>query len=140
MNAPDSAPLLLTACTGGVLRLTLNRPSARNALSSELMAALKATLDGAAADNATRVIVIAAEGPVFSSGHDLKELARHRADGDAGKKAYAGLFSQCSQMMQAIVKNPKPVIAEVQGIATAAGCQLVASCDLAVASTSARFA
>jgi enoyl-CoA hydratase/carnithine racemase len=126
--------------TGGVLRLVLNRPRARNALSSELMAALKAALDGAAADNATRVIVISAEGPVFSSGHDLKELACHRADGDAGQKAYAALFSQCSEMMQAIVRNPKPVIAQVQGIATAAGCQLVASCDLAVASTAARFA
>jgi enoyl-CoA hydratase/carnithine racemase len=104
------------------------------------MTAIKSALDGAAADNATKVIVMAAEGPVFSSGHDLKEMARHRADGDAGKKSYAGLFTQCSQMMQAIVKNPKPVIAQVQGIATAAGCQLVASCDLAVASTSARFA
>jgi enoyl-CoA hydratase/carnithine racemase len=140
MNAPESPPLLLTACTGGVLRLVLNRPNARNALSSDLMAALKSALDGAAADNATRVIVIAADGPVFSSGHDLKEMARHRADGDAGKKVYAALFTQCSEMMQAVVRNPKPVIAEVQGIATAAGCQLVASCDLAIASTSARFA
>src|SRR5256885_142650 len=104
------------------------------------MTQLKSALDSAAADNATKVIVISAAGPVFSSGHDLKEMARHRADSDAGKKAYAGLFSQCSDMMQAIVRNPKPVIAEVQGIATAAGCQLVASCDLAVASTSARFA
>ena len=133
-------PLLLTAQTGGILRLVLNRPQARNALSSDLMEAIQATLDGAAADNATRVIVIAAEGPVFSSGHDLKELARHRADGDAGRAAYAALFTQCSKMMQAIVRHPKPVIAEIQGIATAAGCQLVASCDLAVASTSARFA
>jgi enoyl-CoA hydratase/carnithine racemase len=132
--------LLLTAQTGGVLRLTLNRPQARNALSSELMDAILATLEGAAADNATRVIVIAAEGPVFSSGHDLKEMAGHRADGDAGRAAYAGLFTQCSKMMQAIVGHPKPVIAQVQGIATAAGCQLVASCDLAVASTAARFA
>lgn len=140
MNAPAAPPLLLTAHTGGVLRLILNRPNARNALSSELMTALKSALDSAAADNATRVIVIAAEGPVFSSGHDLKELARHRADGDAGRAAYAALFTQCSEMMQAIVRNPKPVIAQVQGIATAAGCQLVASCDLAVASTAARFA
>jgi enoyl-CoA hydratase/carnithine racemase len=132
--------LLLTAQAGGVLRLTLNRPQARNALSSELMGAILATLEGAAADNATRVIVIAAEGPVFSSGHDLKEMASHRADGDAGRAAYAGLFTQCSKMMQAIVRHPKPVIAQVQGIATAAGCQLVASCDLAVASTAARFA
>ncbi len=138
MNA--APPLLLTATTKGVLRLTLNRPGARNALSSELMAALKSALDGAAADNATRVVVIAAVGPVFSSGHDLKELARHRADGDAGRAAYAALFTQCSALMQAIVKSPKPVIAEIQGVATAAGCQLVASCDLAVASTSARFA
>lgn len=138
MNAPP--PLLLTAQTGGVLRLTLNRPQARNALSSELMAAIQAALEGAAQDNATRVIVFAAEGPVFSSGHDLKEMAQRRADGDAGRAAYAGLFTQCSKMMQAIVRHPKPVIAQVQGIATAAGCQLVASCDLAVASTSARFA
>ncbi len=135
-----AAPLLLTAHASGVLRLILNRPQARNALSSELMSALQAALEGAAGDNATRVIVIAAGGPVFSSGHDLKEMARHRADGDAGRAAYAGLFTQCSAMMEAIVRHPKPVIAQVQGIATAAGCQLVASCDLAVASTSARFA
>jgi enoyl-CoA hydratase/carnithine racemase len=140
MNAPSPPPLLLSAHTGGILRLTLSRSQTRNALSSELMTALQAALEGAAADNATRVIVIAAEGPVFSSGHDLKELTRHRADGDAGRKAYAALFTQCSAMMQAIVRHPKPVIAQVQGIATAAGCQLVASCDLAVASTSARFA
>jgi enoyl-CoA hydratase/carnithine racemase len=143
MNAPSTLappPLLLSAHTGGVLRLVLNRPQARNALSSELMTALQAALDGAAADNATRVVVIAAEGSVFSSGHDLKELARHRADGDAGAASYAALFTQCSTMMQTIVRHPKPVIAQVQGIATAAGCQLVASCDLAVASTAARFA
>ena len=136
----SDAPLLLTTTPTGVLRLTLNRPERRNALSGELIGALQAALDGAAADNATRVIVIAANGPVFSAGHDLKEMARHRADGDAGRAAYAALFTQCSAMMQAIVHNPKPVIAEVQGVATAAGCQLVASCDLAVASTSARFA
>ena len=131
MTTPPT--LLLTAPTGGVLRLMLNRPQARNALSSELMGAILATLEGAAADNATRVIVIAAEGPVFSSGHDLKELSKYRTDGDAGRAAYAGLFTQCSAIMQAIVRHPKPVIAQVQGMATAAGCQLVASCDLAVA-------
>ncbi|HEX4118477.1 MAG TPA: enoyl-CoA hydratase [Rhizomicrobium sp.] len=140
MNAPTPPPLLLTAHAGGVLRLVLNRPQARNALSSELMVALQAALEGAAADNATRVIVIAAEGPVFSSGHDLKEMSRHRTDVDAGRDVYAALFSQCSRMMQTIVRTPKPVIAQVQGIATAAGCQLVASCDLAVASSAARFA
>ena len=95
MNAPTPPPLLLSAHTGGVLKLILNRPQARNALSSELMAALVVALDGAARDNATRVIVIAAEGPVFSWGHDLKEMARHRADGDAGRTAYTGLFTQC---------------------------------------------
>ena len=133
-------PLLLTAQTGGVLRLILNRPQARNALSSDLVAALAAALEGAAADNATRVLVIAAEGPVFSSGHDLKELAGHRADGDKGRAAYDGIFAQCTAMMKAILRHPKPVIAEVQGMATAAGCQMVASCDLAIASHSARFA
>ena len=140
MSSPNLPPLLLTAQTGGVLRLILNRPQARNALSSELIAALAAALEGAATDNATRVLVIAAEGPVFSSGHDLKELAAHRADGDKGAAAYAALFTQCSALMQAIMHHPKPVIAEVQGIATAAGCQLVASCDLAIASHAARFA
>ena len=90
MNAPTPPPLLLTAHTGGVLRLVLNRPQARNALSSELMAAIQAALAGAAQDNATRVIVIAAEGPVFSSGHDLKEMARHRADGDGRNVAESG--------------------------------------------------
>src|ERR1700710_1382226 len=137
----DSAPpLLLTAHSSGVLRLILNRPQARNALSSQLRAPTQPALEGAAGDNATRVIVIAAEGAVFSSGHDLKELARHRADGDAGRAAYAALFTQCSAMMQTIVRHPKPVIAQVGGMATAAGCQLVASCDLAVASSAARFA
>jgi enoyl-CoA hydratase/carnithine racemase len=133
-------PLLISAHAGGVLRLVLNRPEARNALSSELMAALQAALDGAAADNATRVVVIAANGPVFSSGHDLKELAARRADRDAGRAAYAALFTQCSALMQAIERLPKPVIAQVQGTATAAGCQLVASCDLAIASSAAHFA
>jgi len=132
-------PLLISAHTGGVLRLILSRPDARNALSSDLVAALQAALDGAAADNATRVIVIAAEGPVFSSGHDLKELHAHHGDDDKGKAAYDSLFANCAKMMQAIVNNPKPVIAQVQGVAQAAGCQLVASCDIAVASTSARF-
>lgn len=136
----DTPPLLLSAHPGGVLRLTLNRPQARNALSAGLLAALQAALDGAAQDNATRVVVIAAQGPAFSSGHDLKELTAHRGDADRGRAAYAALFAQCSRVMQAIVGNPKPVIAEVQGIATAAGCQLVASCDLALASSAARFA
>ncbi len=138
MNAPSPEPLLLCALENGVLRLTLNRARARNALSSALMTALKAALDGA--DGRARVIVIAASGPVFSSGHDLKEMSGHRADGDRGRAAFTALFTQCSELMQAIVRHPLPVIAEVQGLATAAGCQLVASCDLAVASAAAGFA
>ena len=125
---------------GPSCRLTLNRPGARNALSVGLMAALQDALDAAAADPAVRVVVLAAEGKAFCAGHDLKEMTGSRADADKGAAAFAALFAQCSELMQAIVRHPRPVIAEVQGIATAAGCQLVASCDLAVASSSARFA
>jgi enoyl-CoA hydratase/carnithine racemase len=140
MNAPLSDLLVLQAQDGAVLRLTLNRGAARNALSEGLMGALQEALDGAAADKSVRVVVVAADGPVFSSGHDLKEMTAHRKDADGGKAAFAALFAQCSKLMQTIVRHPKPVIAEVRGIATAAGCQLVASCDLAVASTVAHFA
>jgi len=140
MNAPHSEPLVLEARDGAVLRLTLNRAGARNALSAALMGALQDALDSAARDKSVRVVVIAADGPVFSSGHDLKEMTAHRKDADKGKAAFAALFAQCSKLMQTIVRMPAPVIAQVQGIATAAGCQLVASCDLAVASSAARFA
>jgi enoyl-CoA hydratase/carnithine racemase len=140
MNASQIEPLVLSAQDGAVLRLTLNRSAARNALSEVLMGALQDALDGAAANKSVRAVVIAADGPVFSSGHDLKEMTAHRKDGDGGKAAFAALFAQCSKLMQTIVRHPRPVIAEVQGIATAAGCQLVASCDLAVASSVARFA
>jgi enoyl-CoA hydratase/carnithine racemase len=137
MNSPA---LILSTQTGAVLRLSLNRPGARNALSTGLMAALANALDGAAADSGVRVVIIAAEGPVFCAGHDLKEMTAHRAERDQGAAAFAALFTQCSKLMQQILMLPKPVIAEVQGVATAAGCQLVASCDLAVASSAARFA
>ena len=140
MNAPASEPLVLAARDGHVLTLTLNRARARNALSEGLMAALQDALDAAATDAGTRVVVIAADGPAFSSGHDLKEMTAHRAAPDGGKAAFAKIFAQCSKLMQAVVRHPKPVIAQVQGIATAAGCQLVASCDLAVASVEAKFA
>jgi enoyl-CoA hydratase/carnithine racemase len=139
MNAPAPEPLVLTSRNGPVLRLALNRPRARNALSESLMTALQHALDEAAKDD-SRVIVLAAEGPAFCSGHDLKEMTAHRAEADAGKAAFAAIFAQCSRLMQTIVRHPKPVIAQVQGIATAAGCQLVASCDLAVASVDAKFA
>jgi len=140
MNAPTTEPLVLSAHAGAVLRLTLNRAGARNALSEGLMAALQGALDKAAGDKSVRVVTIAANGPAFSSGHDLKEMTAHRQSADKGKAAFAALFAQCSKLMQTIVRHPKPVIAQVQGIATAAGCQLVASCDLAVASSGARFA
>jgi enoyl-CoA hydratase/carnithine racemase len=136
----SSPPLVLADRHGAVLRLTLNRASARNALSLELMDALKAELQRAAQQGDLHVIVLAADGPSFSSGHDLKEMAAKRGDGDKGRAAYAKIFQHCSELMLAIVRHPLPVIAEVQGIATAAGCQLVASCDLAIASTAARFA
>jgi enoyl-CoA hydratase/carnithine racemase len=138
MNTDADEPLLLSALAHGVLRLTLNRPRARNALSSALMTALQAALE--TADRSARVIVIAANGPAFCSGHDLKEMSARRADADKGAAGFAALFRQCSGLMQSLVRHPLPVIAEVQGLATAAGCQLVASCDLAVASSNAHFA
>jgi enoyl-CoA hydratase/carnithine racemase len=140
MTAPDPQLVVAANREGGVRQLTLNRAGARNALSQGLMAALQDALDAAATDKSVRVVVIAADGPAFSSGHDLKEMTARRADPDKGKAFFAALFAQCSKLMQTIVRHPKPVIAQIQGIATAAGCQLVASCDLAVASSAARFA
>jgi enoyl-CoA hydratase/carnithine racemase len=131
----ENEPLLREACEAGVLRLTLNRPAARNALSKALMAALNEALDRAGRDNGVRVVVIAGAGPAFCAGHDLREL---RAD--PRRATYEAIFAQCSELMLSIVRLPKPVIAEVHGIATAAGCQLVATCDLAVAAEDARFA
>lgn len=124
----------------GILRLTLNDPQTRNSLSDAMMAALAVALDEAQRDDQVRVIVIAAEGPAFCSGHNLKEITGHRSDEDQGKAYFSRLMAHCSLLMQAIVHHPKPVIAEVQAVATAAGCQLVASCDLALASEQARFA
>jgi enoyl-CoA hydratase/carnithine racemase len=140
MNAPMTEPLILAARDGTVLRLTLNQRAARNALSTDLMSALQAQLDDAAKDKSVRVLVLAANGPAFSSGHDLKEMTALRAQPDGGKAAFAALFDQCSKLMQSIVRHPKPVIAEIHGVATAAGCQLVASCDLAIAASCATFA
>src|SRR5205085_10706441 len=105
-----------------VLRLVLNRPAARNALNQGTMSVLQQALDWAAQDKLLRVIVLAAEGPAFCAGHDLKEMTAHRCGADSGRDAFAKIFAQCSQLMQSIVRHPKPVIAEVQGIATAAGC------------------
>jgi enoyl-CoA hydratase/carnithine racemase len=135
MDGLDGTPPLLRRIEAGVAWLTLNRPNARNALSRSLMAALQEALDALAGDAAARVVVIAGAGPAFCAGHDLRELRDEPA-----RAAHEALFAQCSKLMTSIVRLPKPVIACVHGVATAAGCQLVASCDLAVAAASARFA
>jgi enoyl-CoA hydratase/carnithine racemase len=134
-DARENEPLLLETCERGVSRITLNRPQARNALSTGLMSALSSALVRAARDKDVRVVVIAGAGAAFCAGHDLREL---RAD--PRRETYEAIFAQCSELMLGIVRLPKPVIAEVHGIATAAGCQLVATCDLAVAAEDARFA
>jgi len=124
----------------GVLRLTLNDERRRNALSDDMLARLREVLDRAASDASVRVVVLAATGPAFCAGHDLKEMTAARQAPDRGREFFTRLMSSCSEVMQAVVNNPKPVIAEVAGVATAAGCQLVASCDLAYAASTARFA
>jgi enoyl-CoA hydratase/carnithine racemase len=120
----------------GVALITLDRPAARNALSIALLEALRDALR--AAEDA-RCIVLAANGPAFSAGHDLRDLTAARAEADGGRAFYARTMALCSQVMQQVVNHPVPVIAAVEGIATAAGCQLVASCDLAVATPASRF-
>src|SRR3984957_231381 len=124
---------------GSIAVLTLNRPAARNGLSEGLIGELHAALDEIRDDDSVRAVVIAANGPAFSAGHDMKELTARRSDADRGRAYFAEIMNACSAMMQAVVNLPKPVVAAVQGIATAAGCQLVASCDLAVASEAAGF-
>lgn len=123
----------------GVLRLTLADSARRNALSIAMLGQLAAAFKEATADTQVRVIVLAAEGPAFCAGHDLKELTAARKAPDRGRAFFAEVMNTCASVMQSIVTCPKPVIAEVQGVATAAGCQLVASCDLAVAAETARF-
>jgi enoyl-CoA hydratase/carnithine racemase len=125
---------------GSIAVLTLNRPGSRNSLSEGLIAGLHGALREIHADAKVRAVVIAANGPAFSAGHDMKELTAHRADADRGRAYFSAIMNACSAMMQAIVQLPQPVVAAVQGVATAAGCQLVASCDLAVASEAATFA
>jgi enoyl-CoA hydratase/carnithine racemase len=132
---PAGEPILLREVADGVATLTLNRPSARNALSMELMTLLTEELEDIGQDRSIRVVVLAGSGPAFCAGHDLKEI---RAN--PGKEIYQALFQQCSKLMLTITKLPQPVIAKVHGIATAAGCQLVATCDLAIAADTTRFA
>jgi enoyl-CoA hydratase/carnithine racemase len=135
MNAPDAPPVLKTQDAQGIVILTLNRGVAFNALSDAMLSALQADLDTLREDASVRVVVIRGAGKAFCAGHDLKEM---RAD--PSQAYYERLFAQCAQMMLSIQRLPVPVIAQVHGIATAAGCQLVAMCDLAVAAREARFA
>ena len=135
-----SSPILLREMQDSIAVLTLNRSQARNSLSEGLIAELHAALTDMRDDARVRAVVIAANGPAFSAGHDMKELTARRSDPDRGRAYFSTIMNACSAMMQAIVQLPKPVVAAVQGVATAAGCQLVASCDLAVASELATFA
>jgi enoyl-CoA hydratase/carnithine racemase len=139
-TATTPSPILLRETLGRIAVLTLNRPNARNSLSEGLIADLHASLKEIHDDASVRAVVIAANGSAFSAGHDMKELTARRTDADRGRAYFAQVMNACSAMMQAIVLLPKPVVAAVGGIATAAGCQLVASCDLAVASEAATFA
>ena len=137
MNAPETAAmgLLLREDRDGVVTLTLNRPAQFNALSEELLAELQAALDSIAADDRVRAVVIAGAGKAFCAGHDLKQMRANH-----GKEYMQALFRQCGKVMMTITRMPQPVIARIHGIATAAGCQLVAMCDLAVAADVAKFA
>lgn len=134
------APCLLRSDAEGIATLTLSRPQARNALSEALIDALQAEFDAISRDPGVKVLILTAgQGRVFCAGHDLKEMTARRADPDRGRAYFADVLNRCSRMMQSIVLLPQPVIAAVEGVATAAGCQIVASCDLAVAGDGAGF-
>ena len=135
----DDSILLEELIGNGVYRVTLNDAKKRNALSEEMMAKLKSLLTDATDNKSIRVIIIAGNGPAFCSGHDLKQMTAGRDNDDQGLTYFKKVFASCSELMQMIVEHPKPIIAEVSGVAAAAGCQLVACCDLAVAGKSARF-
>jgi enoyl-CoA hydratase/carnithine racemase len=134
------APMLLREDKGGIAILTLNRPQARNSLSEAMLETLGEALTAIAGERSVRVVILAANGPAFCAGHDLKEITTRRADPDRGRAYFQRIMMLCSAAMQQIVTLPQPVIAAVHATATAAGCQLVASCDLAVASQTAKFA
>ncbi|KPH82150.1 enoyl-CoA hydratase [Bosea vaviloviae] len=135
----DAAPALRREDADSVATLTLDRPQSRNPLSEAMLAALSDAFTAIATDRTIKAVVLAAEGPVFSAGHDLKEMSAHRADSDRGRAYFTEILGRCSKVMQQISALPQPVIAAVEGTATAAGCQLVASCDLAVAGSNAKF-
>lgn len=139
-NSEPNQMLLSETIDNNIMRFTMNNLENRNALSASMMSHLIEAITLASVDKDTRVIVLAANGTVFSAGHDLKEITEARNADDEGEAYYRKLFNTCSSLMQLIVHCPKPVIAEISGTATAAGCQLVASCDLAIASNEAKFA
>jgi enoyl-CoA hydratase/carnithine racemase len=138
---PDNVttPILLRDDIDGIALLTLNRPAQRNTLSEAMLTALAGEFAAIAADRHVRAVILSHNGPAFSSGHDMKEMTAHRADADRGRAYFKALMEQCSTLMMSVRKVPQPVIAAVEGVAAAAGCQLVASCDLAVASATAQF-
>ena len=123
-----------------ILHIALNNPKQHNVLSEEMMSDIQSVLDKSRTDKSVRVIIIGAEGPTFSAGHDLKQLKTGRNNSDKGREYFKKVMLKCSKLMQSIINNPKPIIAEVSGTATAAGCQLVASCDLAYGGKSSKFA
>ena len=135
-----SGLMLMREDVAGVTVLTLNQPASRNTLSEAMLEALGDALTAIAHDESVRAVVLAANGPAFCAGHDLKELSRHRSEADGGRAYFKHIMTMCSTMMQQIIALPQPVIAAVQGPASAAGCQLVASCDLAIGSKAAKFA
>lgn len=135
----EADTILLSELNEGVLRLTLNRPKARNALSEAMLEELQGAIDVASDMEEVRCIVLAGNGPAFSAGHDLKEVSAHREDDDFGQGYFTWLMATCSTVMQTVMHSPKPVIAEIAGIASAAGCQLASSCDIIIASEEAQF-
>jgi enoyl-CoA hydratase/carnithine racemase len=137
--ASTAAAAVLRERTDDIVVLTLNRTEKRNTLSEEMLGALSTAFDDIAKDRSIRAVVLTSTGPAFCAGHDLKQLTARRSDADGGKAYFAQMMAACSAMMQQIVALPQPMIAAVQGVASAAGCQLVATCDLAVASDKARF-
>src|SRR4051812_35480021 len=133
------SPHLLRGDIDGIALLSLNRPQTRNTLSEAMLGALRDQFAAIADDPRVRAIIISHNGPAFSAGHDMKEMTAHRSDPDKGRAYFRALMEECSALMQSIRRLPQPVIAAVEGVAAAAGCQLVASCDLAVASQTAQF-
>jgi enoyl-CoA hydratase/carnithine racemase len=139
-SVANAGPVVLRADVDNIALLSLNRPQRRNTLSEAMLASLTEIFSSIAADSRIRAVVISATGPAFSAGHDLKEITAHRNDADRGRAYVKDIMEKCSALMQSITRLPQPVIAAVEGVATASGCQLVASCDLAIASSAARFA